>query len=123
MTRQFFLKYLMVAFFVACNFNAAPSLNSYKKTNIEFKTAISNISTDAMNSMESGVATLMMKRASLIEELTIKKTEELAKIHRFHKERVKNHKKHGHKFWIMSKLLLIICHITILLCAFLDLVH
>lgn len=46
------------------------------------------------------------------------KTEELAHIHHFHKERVKKLKRHHKKFWILSKTLLILCHLLLLVCAF-----
>lgn len=51
------------------------------------------------------------------------KTEELAHIHRFHKERVKKLKRHHKKCWFLSKLLLILCHLTLLVCAYLHLTH
>ena len=51
------------------------------------------------------------------------KTDELAHIHHFHKERVKKLKRHHKKYWIMSKMLLILCHLVLLICAYLHLSH
>ena len=49
--------------------------------------------------------------------------DELPHIHKFHKERVKKIKKHHGKFWLLSQLLLVLCHISILLIAFMHVVH
>ncbi|MES1197944.1 MAG: hypothetical protein ABUL41_01550 [Chitinophagaceae bacterium] len=53
----------------------------------------------------------------------LQKTEELAHIHHFHKERVKKLKRHHKKFWLLSKVLLIVSHLLILVCAYMHLVH
>lgn len=53
----------------------------------------------------------------------IQKTEETAHIHHFHKERVKKIKRHHKKFWVISKIILILCHLVLLYCAFLHLTH
>lgn len=50
-------------------------------------------------------------------------TDELPHIHKFHKERVKKIKKHHSKFWIVSKLLLVLCHLSILVLAFVHATH
>lgn len=49
--------------------------------------------------------------------------EELPKVHRFHKERVKKLKKHQFKCWVSAKLLLVVCHIALLVCAFMHATH
>ncbi|HEX7903545.1 MAG TPA: hypothetical protein VF487_06675 [Chitinophagaceae bacterium] len=49
--------------------------------------------------------------------------DETAHIHRFHKERVRKIKKHHSKFWVLSKLILIVCHISILVIAYLHATH
>ena len=46
------------------------------------------------------------------------KMEELAHIHHFHKERVKKMKRHHKKCWTLSKILLILCHIALLVIAY-----
>ena len=47
------------------------------------------------------------------------KTEELPHIHHFHKERVKKVKRHHKKIWTISMLILVLCHISILIMAYL----
>ena len=49
--------------------------------------------------------------------------EELAHIHHFHKERVKKIRRHHEKFWIVAKVLLVVCHVVLLICAFLHVAH
>ena len=49
--------------------------------------------------------------------------EELPHIHHFHKERVKKIKQHHTKFWMLSKVLVILCHISILVIAYLHAIH
>ncbi len=49
--------------------------------------------------------------------------DETPHIHHFHKERVKKIKKHHSKFWFISKLILILCHISLLVIAFLHATH
>ena len=49
--------------------------------------------------------------------------DELAHMHKFHKERVKKIKKHHDKFWLLSKLILILCHLSILVIAYLHATH
>jgi hypothetical protein len=51
------------------------------------------------------------------------KTEELAHIHHFHKERVKKEKYHHQAAYSAAKLILILCHISLLVVAYLHLCH
>jgi hypothetical protein len=51
------------------------------------------------------------------------RAEELAHIHHFHKERVKKIKRHHEKFWFLSQVLLVICHLLILLMAYTHVFH
>ena len=51
------------------------------------------------------------------------KTDELAHIHHFHKERVKKMKRHHKKIWMMSKILLILSHLVLLICAYMHSAH
>jgi hypothetical protein len=46
------------------------------------------------------------------------KTDELPHIHHFHKERVKKVKRHHKKVWTISMLILVLCHISILIMAY-----
>ena len=49
--------------------------------------------------------------------------EELPHIHKFHKNRVKKIKKHHTKFWFASQLIIVLCHISILVIAYLHATH
>ncbi|MEO6610575.1 MAG: hypothetical protein ABIT05_00530 [Chitinophagaceae bacterium] len=49
--------------------------------------------------------------------------DELAHVHRFHKGRVKKIKKHHKKYWAFSKLILVLCHIAILVIAYMHVTH
>jgi len=49
--------------------------------------------------------------------------EELPHIHKFHKERVKKIKKHHGKCWLMSQILLFLCHAAILYISYLHALH
>ena len=51
------------------------------------------------------------------------KMEELPHIHHFHKERVKKVKRHHKKFWALSILILVLCHISILVMAYMHVTH
>ena len=46
------------------------------------------------------------------------KIDELPHIHHFHKERVKKVKRHHKKVWSISMLILVLCHISILIMAY-----
>ena len=50
-------------------------------------------------------------------------SEELPHIHRFHKDRVKKMKKHHGKYWLLSKVLLALCHLSILVISYLHVIH
>lgn len=49
--------------------------------------------------------------------------EELPHIHKFHKERVKKIKKHHGKFWLLSQVVVVICHLSILVIGYLHATH
>lgn len=46
------------------------------------------------------------------------KIDELPHVHHFHKERVKKVKRHHKKVWTISMLILVLCHISILIMAY-----
>ena len=50
------------------------------------------------------------------------KIDELPHVHHFHKERVKKVKRHHKKIWTISMLILVLCHISILIMAYLHVV-
>ena len=49
--------------------------------------------------------------------------DELAHIHKFHKERLKKMRKHQEKYWLLSKILLILCHLSVLFIAYMHATH
>lgn len=49
--------------------------------------------------------------------------EELPHIHKFHKERVKKIKKHHGKYWLLSQIVLALCHLSILVIGYLHATH
>ena len=49
--------------------------------------------------------------------------DETPHIHKFHRERIKKVRKHHSKLWIISQLILLLCHISILIIAFLHVTH
>lgn len=49
--------------------------------------------------------------------------EELPHIHRFHKERVKKVTKHPNRFWVVAKLILVLCHVGLLIMGYLHATH
>jgi hypothetical protein len=49
--------------------------------------------------------------------------DELAQVHHFHKGRVKKIRKHHEKCWALSKLILVLCHIAILVIAYMHVAH
>src|SRR5262245_45330749 len=46
------------------------------------------------------------------------KLDEVPHIHHFHKERVKKAKRHHKKYWALSKIVLLLCHIALLMMAY-----
>ena len=56
-------------------------------------------------------------------KIHLMKIDELGRIHRFHKERVRKIKKHHGKIWVVINILLICCHIALLVHAFMHVTH
>lgn len=124
MTRQIFLNILLVAFFatVFTSFNnpafAGHSTNQDRE----------EISFDAGSSQdEAPVKPVSVPGGSglkpPVHKMQLPVMEELPKVHRFHKERVKKLKKHHRKCWVSAKLLLVVCHVALLICAFMHVTH
>jgi hypothetical protein len=49
--------------------------------------------------------------------------EELPHIHKFHKERLKKIRRYRSRYWLSSKIVLILCHLSLLLIAYLHATH
>jgi hypothetical protein len=124
MTRQIFLNTLLVAFL-------ATVFTSFNNAAFAGNSAIQN---KEQSSFETGSSQeeLPIKPVSMpgaiglkppVHKMQLPVMEELPKLHRFHKERVKKLKKHHKKCWISAKLLLVVCHVALLVCAFMHATH
>ena len=49
--------------------------------------------------------------------------DELPHIHRFHKERVKKMVRHHGRCWLLSQVIIVLCHLSILLIAWMHVTH
>lgn len=123
MTRYFILS---IFFLVVFNFNSSTSWAGSKHTE---KVSVND-------NKETGMATTtsQVPPAKSIPALPatqpIEKShgqtpsmEEVAHIHHFHKGRVKKIKRHHKKCWVLSKVLLILCHVALLVIAYLHIIH
>lgn len=124
MTRQIFLNILLVAFFAT----AFTSFNSHAfagNSAIQNREDLSFISASAQEGSPvepvSMPGSLGLKPP--VHKMQLPVTEELPKVHRFHRERVKKLKKHHKKCWVSAKLLLLVCHVALLVCAFMHATH
>jgi hypothetical protein len=59
----------------------------------------------------------------LAHKIHLQRIDELGKIHRFHKERVKKVRKHRGKYWMAVLIIIVSCHLALLVHAFLHLTH
>lgn len=122
MTRQITLKItLLISFFLLCQqtFNAANKSRSEVKIN--YMQILSAIGTHTPDIPPIDLTNPANKLNPPKHHLS--RIDELGKVHRFHKNRVKKAKKHGEKFWFMIKLVLVACHIALLIHAFMHLTH
>ena len=120
MTRQIIFQLLLTLTFTICQ--KAVLAKGSKMNNPSASNMIVNIAeTDSPGNVP------VMPPGTGLKPLTPKNhaptLEELPKIHRFHRERVKKVKNHHKKVWLSVKLLLIICHAALLICAFLHATH
>jgi hypothetical protein len=113
----FFLAIFLISSFnsIAGSFSSSSSVAKTKKT------IIINAKS-AMNDLPKPVEPVS-KPEEPAKKPHLLKTEELAHIHHFHKERVKKLKYHHKKFWMLSKIILILCHLGLLICAYLHLIN
>ncbi len=122
MTHPFFL----TSFFLVCFFATAASASPAKNV-IETATATATVvatveSSTPLNHLPVKLPGLMGTRPSH-HKMHVPVMEELAKVHRFHKGRVKKARRFGSQYWVSLKLLLVICHIALLVCAYLHVTH
>jgi hypothetical protein len=76
----------------------------------------------AMNDLHQPLEPIS-KQEEPVKKPHLMKTEELAHIHHFHKERVKKEKYHHQAAYSVAKLILILCHISLLVVAYMHLCH
>jgi len=128
MTRYSLFTTLFLAIFVMSSQTSSAGTNT--QTNVTTTASVSD--TREMNAAAAGHATPVQNMPALpaatqsqhpVEKGHTPAMNELAHIHHFHKERVKKIKRHHGKYWLLSKLLLIICHITLLVIAYLHVIH
>ena len=116
MTRSIFLTTVLILVQIVCSKNLNANLVSrYEGLTINIT---STIPVQEKQSMEVPVMGIKPN----IHKIHLLKIEELGKVHRFHKERVKKNR-HSNKYWIAAKILLICCHIALLIHAFMHLTH
>ena len=126
MTRYFFISILLLALF------ATYSNNSYAKSFKHTRTSIAaNSSNDEKEQKALPVPATAPKnstRATAPEDAPERKAhglklDEIPHIHHFHKERVRKSKRHHKKIWTMSKILLLLCHVALLMMAYMHAAH
>jgi hypothetical protein len=125
MTQNFFISFLFIVIFVMIADHSSASGNH------ELSSVVNHYNISAMTTPDEPVHTdrsqPMIPSAKPIVPNEHKsdspKMEELAHIHHFHKERVKKIKRHHKKFWLVSKLFIIVCHILLLICAYMHVTH
>lgn len=122
MTRYFFISFFFLGL-LAAGYNIAYA-KVYGNSKMNISVDDEPGSTDMTNPATSQAATPKNTTKALPgEENSDKKdhptkSDELPGIHHFHKERISKVKRHHKKFWILSKLLLILCHLALLILAY-----
>lgn len=126
MTRYFFISILLLALFAISSNNVFAK--SYKHT----RTAVATNSTKEQTEQKAlpvqATTPKTSSRANSTEDAPEHKGhglrgEEIPHIHHFHKERVKKSKRHHKKLWILSKALLLLCHIALMMLAYTHMAH
>jgi hypothetical protein len=126
MTRFFIFTALFLA---ALSFNPGTSLASDNSANHTQSTSNKETGLQEKNAHETSSKSVPESQSAK-SHLPVEKShsytpsmDELPHIHKFHKERVKKIKKHQSKLWILSKIVLVLCHISILIISFLHVTH
>lgn len=92
MARQFFFKAMFTILFIGAGYNAAPAIKASLLSKRKVEAHLTNPAAHQPDSGEINHNASGDRKHNYSGELTIKKIEELAEIHRFHKERVRKHK-------------------------------
>ena len=126
MTRYFFISILLLALFATCSNNVYAK--NYKHTRTTVATTTSRNEKEQKALPVQATAPKSSTRATAPEDASEHKAhgpklEEVPHIHHFHKERVRRSKRHHKKFWALSKLLLLLCHVALLMMAYMHAAH
>ena len=126
MTRYFFISFFLLALFATC------SNNVYAKNSKHTRMTVTTNSTKEEKEQKAlpvqAASPKTSTRATAPEDTSENKAhgpklDEVPHIHHFHKERMKKSKRHHKKFWALSKLLLLLCHIALLMMAYMHAAH
>ena len=126
MTRYFFISILLLALFATSSNNAYAKVAKHTRITVTTNSAKDQNEQRALPVQASTPKT--STRATAPEEAPENKAhgpklEEVPHIHHFHKERVQKSMRHHKKFWALSKLLLLLCHIALLMMAYMHAAH
>ena len=126
MTHYFFISILLLALFATSSNNAYAKSYKHTRTTVA---ANSNKDENEQKALPVPAATPKNSTPTTSSENAAEhkghglSTEETPHIHHFHKERVKKSKRHHKKFWMLSKLLLLLCHIAMIVLAYTHAAH
>jgi hypothetical protein len=120
MTRLIFISTFFLAMISMTYFSASASTN--KSSSVTVSDTKEKGSASASMPMPQIPVTRTVPPVSPEEKAHSPKIEELPHIHHFHKERVKKVKRHHKKFWALCMLLLLLCHISILVMAYMHVI-
>jgi hypothetical protein len=116
MARFIFISIFFLAMILMASFTASAATN--KPSSLKMSITKDNGPAAASEPMPLFPATRTIPPVSSEEKAHTPKVEELPHIHHFHKERVKKAKRHHKKYWAFSKIILILCHIALLVMAY-----
>lgn len=124
MTRQAILPALLVSivFTLIPGSNRQVSAASSEKAKMNFTVDI-NQEAPAEPVPEGPSGFPQTGQKPLAHKIHLQRIDELGKIHRFHKERVKKVRKHRGKYWMAVLIIIVSCHLALLVHAFLHLTH
>jgi len=116
MTRFILLSSFFLAMILMASFSASTGTN--KSSTVTVSNTIGTVSASASEPMPQFPATRKVPPMAPEEKAPTPKIDELPHVHHFHKERVKKVKRHHKKIWTISMLILVLCHISILVMAY-----
>lgn len=122
MTRFILISSFFLALFSVASFTVSANIKKSSKITVsktnETETGNNSEPVSASNSVPNFPAAKTVPPVHPEEKGHTPKLDELPHIHHFHKERVKKVKRHHKKVWTISMLILVLCHISILIMAY-----